>query len=545
MVGNGAYRLVAMSTSPNGLLAMDKSSNLSHQISQGNALLREGRVTEAVTFGNALAEAFPDQPRALAFAAEASNVSGDLPVALFWIEKAIEIGHDPQHKIKKAWLLSRSLRRAEIPALAAQVAAQADGDGRLLWQVGKLYYHHNLLPEAIKHYERALSVVGDNPSWRYDLAIARFYAGDSDRAEQDLNQVLAVTPQAGAVIYLRSTLGRQSRESNHIADIESRLKMGFRSVEDEVGALFALAKEFEDLGEHSKSFTALMEGAKKKRGTIQYDVKAFSAMLQEIRNAQSAEAMAMPAAGCVEEGAIFIVGMPRTGTTLAERILLQSGKVRDAGELMDFGFHLTRAVERVRTASPELSPTMATLHIDFAALGRDYMQGARQMAGDSSLFIDKLPVNYLYCGLIHKALPEAKIIHMVRDPLDSCYAILKTLFFNAYDFSYDLDELAEYYITYRRMMQHWHEVLPGVILDVRYEDLVTDTETQAKRIYDWCGLEWSPDALAVPDKQAVFATASAAQVREPVHTRSINSSRKHVDGLAPLVEKLAAAGFFS
>ena len=133
---------------------------------------------------------------------------------------------------------------------------------------------------------------------------------------------------------------------------------------------------------------------------------------------------------------------------------------------------------------------------------------------------------------------------MVRDPLDSCYAILKTMFFNAYDFSYDLDELAEYYIAYRRMMQHWHDVMPGVILDVRYEDLGTDTEAQARRIYDWCGLEWNPVALNVPDKQAVFATASAAQVREPVHTRSVNSSRKHADGLAPLAEKLAAAGIF-
>ena len=148
----------------------------------------------------------------------------------------------------------------------------------------------------------------------------------------------------------------------------------------------------------------------------------------------------------------------------------------------------------------------------------------------------------MYCGLIHKALPKAKILHMVRDPLDSCYAIFKTLFFNAYDFSYDLDELADYYIAYRRMMRHWHETMPGVIQDIRYEDLVANTEAEARRIYQWCGLEWNPAALNVPDKGKVFATASAAQVREPVHTRSINSSRKHGEGLAKLIQKLAAAG---
>lgn len=534
-----------MTIPSSGLKATDPTAPvLLRKISTGNDLLRQGRVAEAVKFGITLVEDHPSQSRAFAFAAEACSVSGDLAAALVWIDQAIQNSDDPQHKIKKAWLLSRSLRRDEIPVLAAQVAAIAGGDGRLLWQVGKLYYHHNFLPEAITQYERALAVVGDNPSWRYDLAIARFYAGQMERAEQDLNKVLEGAPQAGAVIYLRSTLGRQSLEKNHVADIENRLKMGFRKADDEAGALYALAKELEDLGEHEKSFTTLMAGAKKKRSTIQYDGSAFNAMLLEIRQVQDAKAMALPLAGHDQEGAIFIVGMPRTGTTLAERILLQSGKVKDAGELLDFGFHLTRAMQQARVARPDLSQVAATMHMDFAALGREYMQGARQMAGDSPQFIDKLPVNYMYCGLIHKALPKARIIHMVRDPLDSCYAILKTLFFNAYDFSYDLDELAEYYIAYRRMMQHWHEVLPGVILDVRYEELVTDTETQARRIYDWCGLEWNPNALAVPDKGAVFATASAAQVREPVHTRSVNSARKHADGLAPLAAKLAAAGIF-
>jgi len=512
---------------------------LQQQLFQGSTLLRHGRLSEAVELGEAIAEAYPDQSRALAFAAEANSVNGNLPQALGWIDKAIECSDDPQHKIKKAWLLSRSLRRDEIPPLAEQVAAHAGTDGRLLWQIGKLYYHHNCLPQAIAQYERALSAVGDNTSWRYDLALARFYTGDAERAEQDLNKVLAAAPEAGAVIYLRSTLRKQCQQSNHVADIEARLKKGFAKPDDEAGALYALAKELEDLGEHAASFHALVAGADKKRRTIQYDASAFAATLREISEVQDATALAIPVESCQEEGAVFIVGMPRSGTTLAERILLQSGKVKDAGELLDFGFQLTTAVQQARSVDPALSHAAATLHVDFATLGRDYMRGARQMAGGSSRFIDKLPANYMYCGLIHRALPKAKILHMVRDPMDSCYAVFKTLFFNAYDFSYDLDELADYYIAYRRMMRHWHEVMPGVILDVRYEDLVTDTEVQAKRIYAWCGLDWNPDALNVPEKDKVFATASAAQVREPVHTRSVNSSRKHAEGLAKLVERLA------
>src|SRR5690606_37320643 len=178
----------------------------------------------------------------------------------------------------------------------------------------------------------------------------------------------------------------------------------------------------------------------------------------------------------------------------------------------------------------------------FAALGKEYLRGARQMAGGSQRFIDKLPTNYMYCGMIRKALPRARIIHMSRDPLDACYAVFKTLFFGAYEFSYDLDELAQYYIAYHQTMRHWHEVMPDSILEVRYENLVRDAETEARRIYDWCGLEWDPAALEVPQGDKVFASARAAQVREPVHGRSVGSWRRHQAALSGLVDRLVAAG---
>ncbi|GAA3920008.1 tetratricopeptide repeat-containing sulfotransferase family protein [Luteimonas lutimaris] len=515
---------------------------LHRKIARGSELLRKGQIAEAVELAQSIAAAYPDQPQALAFAAEACRLKGDLPAALAWIDKAIAAGGDPQHKIKRAWLLSRMYRRDEIPAFAAQIEKDAGNDALVLWQLGKLHYHHNRLRDAIGLYERALAIRGDHPGWRYDLAIARFYSGDFDGAGRELDKVLSATPESGAVLYLRSTLRKQRADNNNVADLEARLEAGFRNPDDKAAALYALAKELEDLGEYGKAFSTLEAGARTKRGTLRYDADQFFETLREIRSMQDADALAAPAGGHEEEGAIFIVGMPRTGTTLTQRLLLQSGKVKDAGELTDFGYLLTLAVREQQEADPSLSPVAATLRLDFAGLGRQYMRAARQMADGSPMFIDKMPVNYMYCGVIHKALPNARIIHLVRDPLDSCYAIFKTLFFNAYDFSYDLDELGEYYIAYHRTMQHWREVMPGAILDVRYEDLVTDTEAQARRIYDWCGLEWTPRALEVPDSRMAFATASAVQVREPVHARSVNSSRRHADALAPLAEKLAAAG---
>src|SRR5690606_11344727 len=163
----------------------------------------------------------------------------------------------------------------EVPALAAEAADLADGNGLVLWQVGRLYYHHNLLADAVVHYERALAAAGENPSWRYDLAIARFYSGDAARAEEDLERGLAVSPQSGSLIYLRSTLGRQTAERNHVDDILGRLASGFARAEDEAGALYALAKELEDLGDYGKAFEALTAGAKKKRSTVRYDPTLF------------------------------------------------------------------------------------------------------------------------------------------------------------------------------------------------------------------------------------------------------------------------------
>ncbi|MGO3126760.1 MAG: tetratricopeptide repeat-containing sulfotransferase family protein [Luteimonas sp.] len=501
-------------------------------------------VSATLSRARTLATTYPAHAQVFAFLAEACRLADDLPAALEAIDAALALANDPQHKIKKAWLLSRSYRRDEVPALAEELSAQADSNATLLWQIGKLYYHHNLLPSAIAHYERALALVGDRSAWRYDLAVARFYAGQADVAEDDLNRVLATSPQAGAVIYLRSTLGRQKPERNHVSDIEARLAAGFSSAEDRACALYALGKELEDIGEHDKSFAAISQGARSRRETLKYDAAAFYKTLDEIKAVMDAPAMSVPVRGYDGDGAIFILGMPRTGTTLAERMLLQSGEVKNAGELTDFGFLMSNEIRKIQAAEPGISLAQASMRLDFAALGETYMLGARAMAAGSSRFIDKMPANYMYSGVIHKALPKAKIIHLVRDPLDSCYAIFKTLFFNAYEFSYDQDELAEYFIAYRSLMEHWHAVMPGAILDVRYEDLVTDPEGQSRRIYDWCGLEWTPAVLSVPDKGAVFATASAAQVREPVHARSVRNSRRHVQGLARLVDKLTIAGLY-
>lgn len=536
-------RYTARMTSPQDQ-APSQAATLQQQLQRGYELLGQRRFDDASSLAEWLLTTYPRQPAALVFVAETRFAHGDMDGAMRHTDEAIiASGGDPSLRIRKLLLHSQMRRRADIPALANDISRQLGNNGPLRWELGKLFHRNNLQAEAIKEFGLALGLMGDDPGILYDRATAYFFSGNFSAAEADLDRMLTLVPQAGSAYYLRATLRKQTAASNHVYALERQLAAGFQRTSDEAATLYALAKELEDLGQHERAFAALGAGARKQRdGMRHYDVAAECASLQAIQDAYHAQVMAAATTGHDESGAIFIVGMPRSGTTLVERILVQSGKVVSAGELMDFGRLLGDATQKVIDANPAQTQAQASLQIDFGSLGREYMRGAREAASGSPLFIDKLPVNYLYCGMIRKALPNARIIHLVRDPLDSCYAVYKTLFFTAYSFSYDLEELADYYIAYRRMMEHWHAVMPGRILDVRYEDLVSDTEAQTQRIFEWCGLPWDPAVLETPTGDKVFATASAAQVREPIHARSVGSARRHAARLAPLADRLVKAG---
>jgi tetratricopeptide (TPR) repeat protein len=426
--------------------------------------------------------------------------------------------------------------------VAAAVLETAGGDADTLWAIGRIHGKCDDPLTAGALYQRALDAGGSHPSLKFDLAATQFFTGHFLAAERMLDALLAESPRHGHALHLCSILRRQTEGSNHVADLEGRLRSGFDEPAARAACLYALAKELEDLGQPEKSFAVLTEAAATKRRTLRHDAAAERASIAAIRERWTAAAMQAATAGHDEEGPIFIVGMPRTGTTLVERMLGRHSAVRSAGELLDFGQALSAAARRAQAAHPDRTLVDASLLLDFAALGRDYLAGAREAAAGSRRFVDKMPVNYIYCGLIRKALPQARIIHLVRDPLDTCYAVYKTLFNQSYLFSYDLDELADYYITYHRQMQHWHSVMPGEILDVRYEDLVTDIGSQARRVLDWCGLDWQDAVLAPSSNAAPSTTASAAQVREPVHARSVGRWRAHEAGLAALRFRLLEAG---
>lgn len=522
--------------------ATDQSA-LRTQIAQGFALLRQGRHADAIALSESLLSAHGANAELLYLACEARAMGGDLEQALERIGLAIAAapGQLPL-LLRQAQLLLSLRRRSSFREVAEAAIVLAGAHGPSLWEIGRLFAAGDDPTAAADLFERARAAGCVDPRLHYELATAQFFLGDFDAAQANLESALALAPQMGQALYLRSTLHRQTQASNHVADLQARLASGISEPMARAECQFALAKELEDLGRYEESFANLTQAAALKRQSLDYDAVTELASIDAIGATYGSQALSAIADGHDQPGAIFIVGMPRTGTTLVERMLGRHHAVRSAGELLDFSQLLAAAARNQQALHPDQSMVEASLHIDFADLGRHYIAGAREAAGGSAWFIDKMPVNFIYCGLILKALPKARIIHVTRNPMDTCYAVYKTSFHRAYHFSYDLDELADYYLAYHRLMRHWHAVLPGAILDVRYEDLVADFEGQARRIVAWCGLDWQPAVLA-PDSNALpSTTASAAQVREPVHARSVQNWRNHERGLALLKTRLENAG---
>jgi len=278
-----------------------------------------------------------------------------------------------------------------------------------------------------------------------------------------------------------------------------------------------------------------------RRHHLRYSLKVDLATVEWLRTAFPADTS--PSAGCASEEPIFIIGMPRTGSTLVDRILSSHSDVFGAGELSDLGAAVVSAVQRRlgRDAQrQELIETSAKL--DFTALGLDYLRRTRPRTGKTAHFTDKLPINYLYTGLIARALPNAPILHVTRDPVATCYGIFKVLFEQGYPFSYDLAELADYYIGYRRLMQHWHAALPGRVIDFSYEALVADPQGQTQSLLQALGLSWQSSCLQFDRNPAPVATASAAQVRRPIYSSAVSLWRNYEVQLQPLIARLKAAG---
>lgn len=388
---------------------------------------------------------------------------------------------------------------------------------------------------ALRAYEQAIALAPGEPHYLFNRATVRRFLGDLEGAEADYDRVVALRPRDYEAHLNRSELRTQTPLRNHIGSLEALLSEGRADWLGKVRLRYALAKEYEDLGQHERSFLHLSDGAALRRQHLRYDIARDEATVEWIIQAHTKSAGAPEGA----PGPIFIVGLPRSGSTLIERILSSHSRVRAGGELPHFTLALIAAAGAHKTRE-ELIRQSALL--DFNALGQDYLRRVRSHGIAVDCFTDKMPLNYLYCGLIRWALPAARIVHVKRHPMAACYAIYKTLFQDGYPFSYDLQELARYYIAYRRLMRHWTRTLPGAIHELRYEDLIADSDRETRRLLEFCGLEWQEACAEFHNNTTPSTTASAAQVRRPLYATSVSQWRHYRKQLAPLERQLHEEG---
>ena len=363
---------------------------------------------------------------------------------------------------------------------------RAQHDARSLTALAGLYASAGAHEDRLRCAQRALALVPSaatplESALLASLAAAETACGLIQSAEQHLDELLQHNPHDYGSYYRRSILRTQKADRHHVAEITRMIEQLPADSVHDVPLCFALAKEYEDLGRYDDAYAYLKRGASRRRRGLSYQVADDEAVMCAIVQTFDVRRMsAVGTVGLVDATPIFVTGLPRSGTTLVDRILSSHSRVHSLGEINDLGHAITamaRGADEERRAAPNrLELIQRTAQLDFTALGREYLRRIAGYPQRAPHFIDKTPWNFLYIGLIALALPQARIIHIRRDPMDSCFALYKTLFRSGSPYSYALEDLARYYLAFHGLMAHWRVVLPGRLLEIDYEQLVRSQE---------------------------------------------------------------------
>jgi tetratricopeptide (TPR) repeat protein len=518
-----------------------RTDQLGALLQSGYRALSEGRIADAVECCRQALQVKPDFVDAHFLVGLCGLESKNRKTAIqaFTAVTRLQPGHAAAWAhLAKLFIGGGWVNRAD--AALAEAVKHGSEDPVVLDMLGSVYSRMGEYGLAGDWFEKAVSGRPEYPPFMFNLANNYVYRGRIDEAADLFQRIIAIQPNSPQVHWSLAGV-RKVKDDKHIDEMRSLLAPGSLHPRARAYYYFGIGKELEDLESWDEAFDAFRRGAKARRQTVEYDEAAEIEMFRFLEDNFDSGWLHV-VAGHESRAPIFVLGQPRTGTTLIERIISSHSQVQSAGELQQFSLAVRRLSSHRGPRQFSAAFFAAAKDIDPAKLGALYLETSQRMRGETPRFVDKLPHNYLMIPLIMRALPHAKIVHLVRDPMDACFASYKQLFADAYLHSYDLGETARHHARYLSLMDTWRKRFPGGFFDISYEDTVGDLEKHARALIDYLELPWEDSCLRFHEKDEAVSTASAVQVREPVHTRSIGRWRRYEQQLAGLRAALQQEG---
>jgi Flp pilus assembly protein TadD len=482
----------------------------------------------------------PDFPEACNNLGELLRVLGKLDEAELLLRRAIVLRQTYAEAFSNLGnTLKEKQRFSEAEAAFHQAIAHNPRLPEPHGNLGVTLMHLGRLEDAKEAMHRAITLRPDFAEAHHNLGLTLKHLGHLPEAQSSIEQAIELAPSNASFFLSLSEFKNFSAGDMHLAAMEDLGRnIETLSTNQQINLHFALGKAYDDIGRHDRAFNHLAAGNFLKRRQVIYDEAKTLAQLDRTRELFTPDLLrTCRNAGESSSMPVFIVGMPRSGSTLIEQILASHPDVYGAGELPNLGDAVASFGNEAGHDFPE-----AVLHLsreNLRKLGARYVAETAPFAPNAKRIVDKMPSNFLFLGLIHLALPNARIIHAVRDAADTCLSCFSKHFTTGLHHTYDLAELGRYYRRYESLMRHWHRVLPRTqILEVRYEDIVTDLESSARQITAHCGLEWDRRCLMFHENERPVFTASAAQVRRPLYRNAIGRAEPYRKFLEPLLAEL-------
>ena len=538
----------------------------------GTVLLDQGRLNEASNAFRKALKLLPDHPMILNNVGNVLQLQGENEKALSWFEKAISQDPDNVDAYGNLGNALRALDRKKEAAAVYKRALEINPElADTCFNLGLILVELDELNDAIDYFNQALRINPADKNTYLGLGGARSAQGNLDQAVAAYQKAMDIDPlyakaykELGKALSDHGEIEKALTADRKALEINPEYAKAYQSLsqnkkfteydddmrameslfskkgisnEDSFHLAFGLGKAYEDLGSFDKSMQFVIKATQLKRNTYDYSIAKSQEQFNRIKEVFSPDFLSNHrGSGDPDRTPLFILGMPRSGTSLVEQILASHPDVYGAGELNDLG----KVLASIRTSDKDKQRgkiPQGLLELDaraFADLGKQYITRIRQHSADAKFITDKLPHNFLHIGFIHTILPNARVIHCTRNPMDNCLSIFKNLLKNGHGYADNLPELGQYYRMYLELMDYWRDTLPGFIYDQNYEDLVNSQQEQVSQLLQHCGLDWNDACIDFHKTRRKIKTTSNAQVRRPVYKDSVRLWTRYEKQLEPL-----------